>query len=214
MSTAVVFLDLISAFASMKRCLAVPGDDASDLAWKQHLLAAGFSPDETEAIFGLACNAIMWQTAGADLHTLALLCKAHDGTWFSVEGLAVITTFMVGALAGKPLAGLVFCAAVGRCLTLLHAELIAAHVLCYYNGDQTDADVFWNQTADTALKVLFDIVAYMDDVAIPIISTPEAIVPLVRTAIETAASVFDRFQFNLNYTHGKTNLILRIASTD
>ena len=37
LSTAVAFVDLVSAFASMRRCLAVPGDDASDQCWKQHL---------------------------------------------------------------------------------------------------------------------------------------------------------------------------------
>ena len=100
---------------------------------------------------------------------------------------------MMGALAGTPLADLVFCAAVGRCLTLLHAELIDAEVLHDYNGDEAQADVFWNQTADTTLKVLFDMVAYMDDVAIPIIAKAEQIIPLARIAIETVASVFNRF---------------------
>ena len=140
LSTAVAFVDLVSAFASMRRCLAVPGDDASDQCWKQHLRTTGFTHEETDAIFDLACNAITWQGAGADLHSLALLSEAHNGTWFSVEGLAVITTFMMGALAGKPQADLVFCAAVGRCLTLLHAELIAADILPYYNGDEVEAD--------------------------------------------------------------------------
>ena len=49
LSTAVAFVDLVTAFASMRRCLAVPGDDASDQCWKQHLMAIGFTQDETDA---------------------------------------------------------------------------------------------------------------------------------------------------------------------
>ena len=103
------------------------------------------------------------------------------------------------------------CAAVGRCLTVLHAELLAAGILFMGTGGEDGADAFWNLTANTVLHVLFQTVAYMDDVAIPILAKAMEITALIRTAIETAAEIFGRFQLRLNYKLGKTNLILRLA---
>ena len=129
LSSTVVFLDLVTAFASMRRSIAVPGENGTDLEWQKHLQEAGFDAEEAQAITALACDVAAWNNAGAHEHTISLLTEAHAGTWFSVEGVSTICVFVKGALAGKPLVDLVFCAAMGRCLTILHAELLAAGIL-------------------------------------------------------------------------------------
>ena len=69
---------------------------------------------------------------------------------------------------------------------------------------------FWGMTSEV-LPALFRMVAYMDDVAIPIVASAQEVIPKSRRAIEIAASVFQRFHFRLNYKVGKTNLVLRLA---
>ena len=122
LSVAIAFLDLVSAIASMRRAIAVP-DASPDEQRHAHLASCGFSAAEVASIMALVCDAIIRAAAGASEHTIALLVEAHSGTWFSIEGLSTICTFMVGALAGKPLADLVFCAAVGVCMSQLQKEL-------------------------------------------------------------------------------------------
>ena len=75
-SVAVAFLDLVSAFASMRRAIAVP-DSSSDVRWQTHLEACGFAAPEISAIMALACDAIAWAAAGASEHTIAMLVEAH-----------------------------------------------------------------------------------------------------------------------------------------
>ena len=67
---------------------------------------------------------------------------AHTGTCFSVEGLNTVVAFLTGALAGKPLADLVFCTAMGRCLTLFHTELLEAGILYCDDRHLDGADHF------------------------------------------------------------------------
>ena len=195
----------------MKRSIAVPGNDGTDLEWLQHLQDTGFTADEAQAITSLACDVAASKNAGAHEHTISLLTEAHAGTWFSVEGVSTICVFVKGALAGKPLADLVFCAAMGRCLTILHNELLAAGILFTDDTLTNGADAFWNITAPKTMETVFPLVAYMDDVAIPLIAPAGHIIDHAVKAVEIADSVFHRFRFTLNYSIGKSNLIVRIA---
>lgn len=167
LSTAVVFLYIVAAFASMKRHLAIPMDEAANETWRLHLIECGFQNDEADAIIGLAC-AIRWQDAGADPNTIVLLTEAHIGTLFPVEKLTVVTKFMGGATAGKPLADLVFSAAVARVLAVLRLELLDKGVL--YCEEAPGHEEFWGSSSSNRSPELFPMVADMDDVAVPILT--------------------------------------------
>ena len=57
-SAAIIFLDLVAAIASLKRCLAVPCDEATNEEWRQQLVRSGFSVEEATEVINLACNAL------------------------------------------------------------------------------------------------------------------------------------------------------------
>lgn len=59
--------------------------------------------------------------------------------------------------------------------------------------------------------MLFDVAAYMDDIAIPIIDTAANILHKAARAFEIADELFSKYSFKLNYKMGKSNAIVRIA---
>ena len=50
LSAGVAFLDIKAAFASLMRCIAIPEDDAADVAWVEALMRAGFSQPEATGL--------------------------------------------------------------------------------------------------------------------------------------------------------------------
>ena len=99
LSAAIAFIDLVSAFASMRRAIAVP-DTAPDVHWHAHLEACGFTAPEISAIMALACDALTWAAAGADEHTIAMLVEAHQGTWVFHRG-ALVNLHLHGGCLGR-----------------------------------------------------------------------------------------------------------------
>ena len=98
-------------------------------------------------------------------------------------------------------------------MTRLEFELCAAGLIYTNDKDAAEAALFWN-IVDKFLPAVYNPVAYMDDVALTIISDAATIFEKPRKAIEIADSVFSRFHFRLNYKLGKTNLILNITGPD
>ena len=120
---------------------------------------------------------------------MALLIEAHCGTWFSVEGLKLVIAFVKGAAAGTPLADLVFCAALARILSRLQRSLIEEGLV--HADINCGCAEFWAESSNEELQTsLFHLVAYMDDVAIPLIGNPKNISNKVKSTFGIAASIF------------------------
>ena len=80
-------------------------------------------------------------------------------------------------------------------------------------GSSVDAFTYWRREQEPIdhLQVLFDLAAYMDDLAIPIIDNAVGMVKKSVRAFEISDSVFARYSFELNYKVGKYNAIMRVA---
>ena len=90
-SAATLFVDVVSACASMHRRIAIPGVADSEELWRLHLASCGFDQDSADVIVRLACSVLHWESHGCSQHGLALLRDAHLHNWFSVEGLARVS---------------------------------------------------------------------------------------------------------------------------
>ena len=101
-SACIAFIDVVAAFASLRRSLVIPSDDDTNEAWKKQLVEAGFSVDEATEVINMACNMLKRQATGAHDHFIQQLIESHEATWFSTEGLALITKFAGGVAAGTP----------------------------------------------------------------------------------------------------------------
>ena len=124
-----LFLDAVSAFASLQRKIAIPGDNTSEELWMRHLVGSGLSYLEACDVMELACSALVWSNAGASEHAVCLMRNTHALTWFTVEGLKGATRFVKGTAAGTPLADLMFVCAMAKLLTKLEACLSSSDLV-------------------------------------------------------------------------------------
>ena len=82
---AIVFVDVVSAFASMCRVLLFDLPECqADLV--QKLAALSFTPEEIQAVVEVVCSDI-WASNNASAHLSELLRMMHANMWFSVEGV-------------------------------------------------------------------------------------------------------------------------------
>ena len=86
-----LYVDVVSALASLCRKIALPDDLESEESWRRHLVNCRFSGEDVEEIITLACTGLTWSDAGATAHDLAMLHEAYVSTWFSIEGLKHVT---------------------------------------------------------------------------------------------------------------------------
>ena len=94
-SSAVVFFDAVTAFASMLRALVCrPTDEA--------LLATGFSPDEIAAMSHEARQAPVCDIMLRSPHLRRLLSDTLSNTWAATQGVKEVATTRRGSKAGEP----------------------------------------------------------------------------------------------------------------
>ena len=113
-SAATLFVDIVSAFASIARRIAMPNMPESEEGWKLHILSIGFSPAEADEIVRGAISALEWKDAGASGHALELLTATHASSWFSIDGIITICKHTRGTPAGTSLADIVYILCMGR----------------------------------------------------------------------------------------------------
>ena len=83
----VLFVDLVTAFASVSRCIAIPGLPESEEQWLRHLVGMGIQPEEASCIMNCALSILEYNAAGVSEHGVALLRETHKTSWFSTDGL-------------------------------------------------------------------------------------------------------------------------------
>ena len=187
---ALIFIDVRSAFASVVRRVALPAS-ASDAVWRCRLSAVGFSLEDIEAIFLDVSTAEAWAAAGASPHLLRLLVELHTHSWFSTEGLPAVVECASGALAGTPLADIVFIAAFNRVVLHMHVLLRAAGLQWEVVAD--DVEAFLGVPDLGPARCTADHVDYVDDMLVPIAGPASDLMDKVRTASGIIHMSFARF---------------------
>ena len=78
--------------------------------------------------------------------------------------------------------------------------------------DSDQLNACWGTTIEVQQVETFQLIAYMDDVAVPVIAAkPVDTLHMIQHLFEMALSVFQRFRFSLNFALGKGNAIARIV---
>ena len=211
-SVAILYLDVVRAFASMRRRIALPGDIEGEEHWLRWLLQCGFSADDANDIILAACSFISWADAGAHPHAVAMLQAAHTRSWFSIEGLAQVYRYSKCA-AGTPLSDLVYAIDMMFILKeperMIDAADLSSTASCqgcsqYFADAEDPADV----PAET-FRIRGP--AYVDDVAILRVTQAISIVGDMTIISKLAVQVFSAFRLALNFAKGKSHVLIRFA---
>ena len=129
-SAAIIFVDIIGAFASVARRIAIPDLPEPEGSWRRHLAKSGLSHEQANGIVDCAMAVMRWQAGGASPHTIAILTETHRCTWFSVDCLAGISRFVQRTLAGTSLAEIILIVS-AACVTRQVDNVLADHGLLH-----------------------------------------------------------------------------------
>eukprot|EP00435_Cladocopium_sp_Y103_P074137 s70_g47.t1 len=192
-SSAVVFVDLSTAFHHLVRELVSGVGDLSDYATVLHALQSSSSPLEADQ-HGRALVGIL-ETSAVDPLLIRLLRDIHQSTWFSLSsaGDRIIQTHR-GTRPGSPLADAVF--------HLLMGDL--ARELRIWLSEQASFVELMTQ-----LQMDPVVIIWSDDFAIPwACATAEKLVSEVEVLMVQLHSLFQARGFEVNYAPGKTAAVL------
>eukprot|EP00435_Cladocopium_sp_Y103_P005101 s2179_g1.t1 len=191
LSTAVLYLDLTSAFHHLIRELVLGVANEEDFtAILQELQEAG-RPAEARAQGQRLIGALA--ALGCDSRVLRLLRDAHTDTWFTLTSKEIVRTKR-GTRPGSPLADAVF-------------HTIMTHIM------QGVRQWIETQEAFVALLRRHDLppltVIWADDVAIPW-ATEESqhLVPALQDLVQEVNQHFSRAGFTINFGLNKTNAVV------
>jgi len=141
-SSGILFLDVVTAFACMLRRSIFPNEDGDEM-WLKSLRNMGFSESDIKAIYETVSSLARW-----DIDAYGNLLSSHDGsdklaqmlakhwythTWMTQEGLPGAFITNIGCMAGTPLADLAFTISISRILYILRKTLyqddLESHVI-------------------------------------------------------------------------------------
>ena len=198
-STAVVFVDLRSAFHHLLREFVF--NDALPMHYDE--LAAIFDPMDFD-LHALAAELREATTKPpSDIPPGLRRCLAdvHQNTWFKLDPKGdVATETRRGTRPGSPLADIGFNLLMSRMVTLIQEELTSCQ--SYQQGQAT-------------LGAAAPPVTWVDDLAIPLAtSVAEDLIPLVQTTTTILHSTFQKFGMSLNMAQGKTEVVLMYRGKD
>ena len=136
-SCSVLFIDVISAFASLMRNVFFY-NPKSDEEWAKSLSFIGFSVDEVSLIFKCILSP-PWKGMYENNSSFLIAHEAYTNTWFSQDGISGVVATSCGSNAGMPLADLIFGFAMSRILNTfldtVNKEGLSSYVpglICYY----------------------------------------------------------------------------------
>ena len=199
-SVAVLFVDVVGAFASVVREIVIGRlTDASQVA----KICAKLRLEQSlgQEVVNLARRGGVLSDAGASPHLAALIREAHRNTWFAIEGLDTIVKISAGTKAGDPLADLVFNLLMAAILRDLRGRLRQEKLMTTVP--------YLDHTEDGMTMVEAFDVSYVDDAALLIES--DLAEDLGEKVARSAALVVDVFQDHglvVNMSPGKTEAIV------
>ena len=173
-SLAILFLDIVSAFASLLRRI-VFDVDLGDEAWFHSLVGAVFTQDEVCIIYHEVCDSL-WSALHANTVSLALATCMYQYTWASTEGVPHVMHTSTGSSAGTPLADLMYVIAMSKVMYKLRESLSE-------EGLVSQIDI------NEKMHELYE-VGYVDDSAIPVFSNASQLVSKTCKTAQIAYSTF------------------------
>ena len=192
-SSAVVFVDLSTAFHHLVRQLVVGVGETEEL--KVVLEALAHSPN-AEAAGQLGRHLVgILEHAGIDVLLLRLLRDVHSGTWYSLTG-ATLTQTHRGTRPGSPLADSIFHILMGDIAKSLRRWICM----------QSD---YINLLSQLELDPIM--VIWSDDLAVPWATSTAAALPLaIEKLVQEIDTQFGRRGFTVNFAKGKTSVVLSL----
>eukprot|EP00435_Cladocopium_sp_Y103_P040768 s901_g11.t1 len=191
LSSAILFLDLSSAFHHLIREVVVGAVDGYNLAPVLDVLSQSQHPvasfSQFEKLPGLL------EELGVPVAIVRLLRDMHFSTWCALHDRWLLRTHR-GTRPGSPLADIIFHTLMAR----------VAHSLDQWLRDQHDFQVLLQDIGIEAPSVI-----WADDIAVPLAAAcAEQIVPFLQQALQTARDALQQYGFSLNLAKGKTSAVL------
>ena len=190
MSCSVLFLDLKSAFHTLLR---------EHLMGHQHALPADLSRVLQQSGFDVGTledeieNHSQWFQTDVPTDVQRAMQDAHIATWFMIEGEEQICTTTRGSRPGSPLADLAFNAFISHLIWEVQSRL---------------NDLPAMRTAHTKLQTTTPILGWVDDIAVPLVTTrPHEMSLLIADATSIVFQACQRRGLTLNFRPGKTEVI-------
>ena len=122
--SAIIFLDVDTAFASMIRHFILPSDCSDpEPVFSRRLFSLGFSSEEANEIYQQAARSQHWYTAGGSDQLNRVMKDLYQHTWATTEGMPCVYTTPSGSVAGTPLGDLVFTFTITRIFRFTRARL-------------------------------------------------------------------------------------------
>ena len=192
-----------SAFASIVRGIALePLLSVEDLC--RRLSARGLDDTDIKNIVEGIADFSFWQESGVSHHRIA---RIHRCSWFAVDGVPGCYESCCGALAGTSLADVIFLLAFSRVLHAVEARLRSAGALFQLPAAPVATQIgIIHGNPPVGVGLHLGPVAYVDDVAQPLLASAGQIFSLVRTVIAIYHETFERFLLTVNYTRGKSEV--------
>ena len=208
-SCAIIFLDVVAAFAQMLRRI-VFNVDAGDEAWLASLAAAGFGEEDIEAIYHNICDSdwvqAMLNNDSSDISSSPVpldykyMEQSFVNSWVSQEYIPNVLEVTKGSCAGTPLADLVYSMAMSRVLTYLRSSLTSQDIASSISIGGVSHDV-----VD---------VSFVDDVAIPVFAPAAGLVDKAGRIVQCAFHVFLLYGMTLNFKPNKSEGIVGFFGTN
>jgi len=201
-SSSVLFLDVVAAFASMLRRIVFDVDHGDEAVICQ-LRECGFTEDDIEAIyahiklFAFATDGLGAVYSGYDNSmkiAFELVNQTYTNTWMSSDGIPSVISSGQGCSAGTPMADLIYCVAMSRVLITLSKTLEKEGLTSSVNCGGVDV-----QLRD---------VSYHDDTALMIAAPAFEIIDKTAKVAAVCVDVFKIFFFALNWKTNKSEAIV------
>jgi len=190
-SLAVLFLDIVTAFASLVRHIVFNIDDGDEM-WLASLANAGFDPSEIDTIYKEVCSSL-WSSLKANTVSTALAACMYQYTWASTEGLNGVIHTKTGSAAGTPLADLMYVVAMSKVLGKFRSEM--------------DVQGLTSKFVHDGQPVAMHEVGYVDDTAVPVLADSRELVMKTTQVAELAYKIFFRYGMVLNFSAGKSEAL-------
>ena len=196
LSSAILYVDLATAFDHLVRQLVTGVGSPADWDVVLMSLASATSPAEAKTL-GSQLIGVM-DKLNIDPILTRLLRDIHESTWYSLSGCDLVHTFR-GTRPGSPLADAIF--------HLLMAE-VAADLRLWISQHPILSAVFQQLAVDPIFVI------WSDDFAIPVASSSAlTLIDLVAELTMKVHALFTARGFTINFDKGKTSAVLTFVGS-
>ena len=193
LNSAILFLDLSSAFHHLIREAVVGSNDGANLEHVMRVLVKNGLPEDKFRSFAQLPGILADMGVAAPI--VRLLRDIHLGTWCTLHDQWLLRTHR-GTRPGSPLADIIFHALMAK----------VASAVDQWLGAQ---DEFARLLSDINIEV--PTVVWADDIAVPLATqAADDVIPLLQRTLEQVRATLSNYGFSLNFAKGKTSAVLTL----